>query len=381
MPELWLKDHKVMAFKEQNGAAVSINNIVDRQLLPVPLMLNPTVESFNSWLARRTIPDRREGLDEVKKRFGDNWMKSQNRLSLTDQYYIKYRFEEWRKINFFSHEYSTNIGDMFFHPWTLTNLHKINNNTPDITTNGMLKKRWIQFPKKGTESYLVKAGSSQTQQEPLSEILVSVFLEQIKIIPFVRYDYHVEGTTLCSISKNFVTANTELVPLSDFYHFEERDDEKESINSHILRMCDKVFGGVPGMEEYLDAMNFIDLVTGQEDRNLSNIAILRDSNTMKPIGPAPLFDFGAAYWSDGKIERNIRTKKFIRTKNAVLKRIGKKVDLEKAFKDKRFHECIETYPLITDEKKRELIKNIDMRNNELLRAIGPENELDRSLVP
>lgn len=375
MPELWLKNTCVMSFTEQNGAAVSITQIKDRQLLPVPLMLDPSIETLNKWLSRRTIPPQREGLKDVIERFGNKIKPPSNRLSLTDQYWIKYRLEEWNKINYFSHYYSKDIGDMFFKPWTIKKGAKINYNSPDTTTNGMLKKRWIQ--KNGsTDSYLVKAGSSVTNQEPLSEILVSVFLEQLKIIPFVRYDYHVEGLTLCSICKNFITINTELVPLTDFYHFEERQkDSNESINDHILRMCEKVFGGVPGMEEYLDAMNFIDLVTGQEDRNLSNIALIRDTNTMEIIGPAPLFDFGAAYWSDGKIAQNIKTKRFTRIQQNLLHKMDGKINLDKALSDTKFHSCIDTYPLISEEKKEELKKNIDARNKELLRQPEKEPEL------
>ena len=365
MPTLCLRDQELLRFKEEDGKVVAVGKTDMPELLPVPLMLKLCPESFNAWLSRRRMPLNREGRQEIVKERGDRCLYNNNRLSLSDQYWIKYGAETWKKLNFFTNRLNTDVGDLFFKPWTVTR-PRINTNSPDLTTNGVLKKRWIK--KADGSTWLVKAGSRITNQEPLSEILVSAFLERIKIIPFVRYDYYVEGVTLCSISRNVIDQNTELVPLTDFYSYEKRDPAKESINGHVMRMCDMIFGGVPGMEEYLDAMAFIDLVTGQSDRNLGNVAIIRDSRTMKAIKPAPLFDFGAAYWSKGKIEKSLKADKLDRLRKKLMKKMGDKFDMEAALKDIRFHSAITSYPYISEQRKAELIDAIDYRNKELLRV-------------
>lgn len=362
MPELWMKNNKVLTFRKEGEAVVAIGKIETPELLPLCLSKECSVERFNEWLKRRSIPETREGLKESKeifdRKYGDDWTVSRNMASLSDHYWIKYRMEEWKNTNFFLRQYSTDIGDIAFSPWSM-NKKKIDKNSPDLVTNGILKKRWKQ--NKDKTSYLVKAGSKLTHQEPLSEVLVSVLLEQLKIIPFVRYDFCVEGITMCSRCENIVTPDTELVPASYIYHLEERP-ENRSIYSHLLHMCD-VFK-IDGAKEYIDGMIFIDTITGNEDRNLGNIAFLRDINTLK-LKTAPLFDFGAAYWSSGKINNNVRSKTFGDVQKRIFQRMKNKCDISILLKNDGYKRCIESYPQISTLKKQNLISAISQRNQRL----------------
>lgn len=364
MPELWLKDKKVLSFKEEKGMAADVKKVEDESLLPLCLKKDCSAEKLNEFFLRRQLPGNREGLDEMKDEFGTAWLIQNNRLSLSDQYWVRYEMEDWRKINFFDNFYSRDIGDMAFLPWTVPH-KKIKNNSPDMTTNGLLRKRWKQ-DQKTRKSCLIKAGSRATHQEPLSEVLVSVLLEQLNVIPFVKYDLCVEGVTLCSICENFIDHDHDFIPVSDIYHDEPRGDEK--IYDHILRMCDKY--EVPGMKEFLDSMIFIDRITGNEDRNLGNIGFIRDLNTMKITGPAPLFDFGAAYWSSGKINDAVRSKAFGDVEKAVFRRMEKKCDLSRVLKGTGYVHCIKTYPRISEEKKNNLVEAIGKRNRMLLQRRG-----------
>lgn len=363
MPDLYMKNNKVLTFDEKEGVAVSIKKIDTPELLPLCLSKECTAETFNSWMSKRKIPELREGFSEAKKEFtslyGDNWCEYPTRASLSDQYWVKYRTEEWKKINFFTRPYSTDIGDLFFMPWTASP-KRIKNNSPDLTTNGILKKRWKQ--NNDNTSYLLKAGSRATHQEPLSEILVSVLLEQLKIVPFVRYDFCVEGVTMCSKCRNFITENTELVPASYIYNLTPRD-KNESIYSHLLKACDAF--EIENAKEFIDAMIFIDSVTGNVDRNLGNIGFIRDVNTLK-LSVAPLFDFGAAYWSSGKIEERMSSAFFGDVEKKIFARMKNRCDLEKALKSQGYKHCIETYPRISVLKKKNLIKAISNRNQTLL---------------
>lgn len=369
MSELWLKNKKVLTFEEKEGVVTSIKKIEDRQLLPLSLYNECTVDKLNEWFKQRTIPKNREYLNEATAAFGTKWLTPKNYQSLSDQYWIKNMLEEWKKINYFTNRYSTDIGDIFFEPWGVKKI-RLNNNSPDLTTNGVLKKRWIQ-DKKTKKSYLLKAGSKITNQEPLSEIMVSVLLEQLQIMPFVRYDFCIEGTTLCSKCENFVTANTELVPLSYIYHLKPR--KYNSIYDHILRMCDEF--EVPNMPDFIEAMIFIDSVTGNDDRNLGNIGLLRDADTLKFIGPAPLFDFGAAYWSNGIIRKATSNARFADVEKKILKKMEHRCDIESIIKNENILHCIEMYPNIGSEKKKELISAIKDRNQVLFTS---KEELDYS---
>ncbi len=369
MAELWLRDKKVMSYTDKNGYAEKIGKVEDPALLPLVLVDNLTPESFNDWLSSRSIPENREDLNILVEEWGMDFLRSKNYLSLSDQYWIKRRDEDWRRINYFHNRYSLDVGDAVFSPWAVDK-RRLDSNSPDITTNGVLKKRWK--PDADGVSVLYKAGSKVTHQEPLSEILVSVLLEQMKILPFVRYDLCVEGVTLCSKCRNFITKDTELVPFSYIYHKYPRPEDR-SIYDHILFVSDKY--EVPDMKEYMEGMIFIDSITGNSDRNLGNIALIRDVNTMKIIGPSPLFDFGAAYWSSGKIDIAVQSKLFGDVEKNVFARMKKKCDIEAILKSTKYAHCIETYPRISTEKKQELMEAIKKRNQILL--LERQFELDR----
>lgn len=361
MPELWLKEQKVLSFKEQDGIPIAIGKIHEPALLPLCLTNECTVECFNEWLSKRALPQNREGLKETVDEFGSAWLQCKNKASLSDQYWIKYRLEEWKDVNFFTRRYNTDIGDLFFEPW-VPKKRTINSDSPDLTTNGVLRKRWRQNADKS--SYLIKAGSKKICQEPLSEVLASVMLEQIGIIPFVRYDFCVEGITLCSKCDNFITAVTELVPASFIYNLEKRK-ENESVYGHLLRMCDKF--EIAGAKEYVDGLIYIDTLLGNGDRNLGNIAFIRNVETLK-MEPAPVFDFGAAFWSSGKIDVQVKSRLFGDVEKKIFKRMKGKCDLEAIRKNKSYKRCIEDYPLIEDKRKKELISAIEKRNEILCRG-------------
>lgn len=361
MSELYLKDEKVLTLKDIGGVPGDIAKINNPELLPICLKKKCTMKDLKEWLSLRGIPETREGLSFMREKFGTSWEEIKNYASLTDHYWIKKRNEPWKKVNFFTNVYSRDIGDMAFMPWTITK-KRIDPFSPDLTTNGILRKCWRQNLSDRT-SYLVKAGSAAAHQEPLSEVLVSVLAETLGIIPCVKYDLHVEGTTMCSKCDNFITLDIDLVPASYIYDFEEKK-ENETVYSHLLRMCE-VFD-IPGAEEFLEGVIFIDHITGNEDRNLSNIAFIRDIKTMKFIGPAPLFDSGNAYWSTKKISSEVRSTLFGDVEEAIFAKLMKLYNLNMLAKDSGYIKLISAYPCINDVKKENLIEAIKKRNQRLI---------------
>lgn len=363
MSELWLKKEKVLTFRDEGMKPISILKVDNPELLPIPLREKSqcTMENVLKWMDGRNIPQHRDGLADLKKRFGDEWLKNKNYASLSDQYWLKWRSETWDQINFFTNSYSTDIGNLFFFPWSAEK-KKYSTNSPDLTTNGILKKRWLQ---KGEHSYLVKAGCRKACQEPINEVLVSVLLEKLGVIPYVRYDLHVEGVTMCSISKNFINKSTMLVTASDIYYTEPRDTKNSSVYNHLLRMCDKF--EIPHFEDYINGQIFIDKLTGNEDRNLGNIAFIYNVDKKKFEGPAPIFDSGNAYWNMNKILGNeiSKSKIFGDVEKMVFEKIKKRCHIERIFAPdsyEAFRKTIINYPCYSETHKSNLINAIKKRN-------------------
>ncbi|MBO4847148.1 MAG: hypothetical protein IKS48_09020 [Eubacterium sp.] len=359
MSELCLKDQTVLTLKDVEGVPSDIIRIDNQELLPISLQKECTMEKLVEWLDKRSMPNTREGLDLVKEEFGEDWMRNKNHASLSDHYWLKKRTETYKRINFFDNTYSLDIGNMFFEPWVVP-VNKINSNSPDLTTSGVLRKRWYQNP--DNSSFLLKAESKETHQEPLSEVLVSVLCEQLQIIDAVKYDLYVEGTTMCSKCDNFITMDTDLVLASHIYYSEPKGDN-ESVFSHLLKMCEKF--DIPGAEEFLQGVVFIDSITGNEDRNLGNIGFIRDINTMKFIGPAPLFDSANAYWNTKNVNNAVKSKLFGDVESAIFNNLKKKFNLSALSKDYGYKQLITSYPCISPTKKDNLITEISKRNMRL----------------
>ena len=112
-------------------------------------------------------------------------------------------------------------------------------------------------------------------------------------------------------------------------------------------------------------MIFVDAITGNDDRNLGNIGLIRNVNTLKFIGPAPLFDFGAAYWSGGKIDAACRSKRFHDVEKKIVKQMKKECDVDAILKNDGFIHCIDSYPEVDKDRKQALKKAISERNRSM----------------
>ena len=283
------KHQLLLVLDMEKGTVQKIVQVIDTDHLPVFLQDNLTVGTINEWLAKRRIPDTREGLSAMRSDF-PGFEQYRCMFSLSDQYWFRYRKEEtWEGLNYFTNPYSEDLGRAFFTPWEFERGH-IFPSSPDLMTNGALRKRWTR-EEDGT-SFLIKAGSRKLRQEPITEVLASLMLKKLDIIPFVEYELVVEGLRLCSKCRNFVDKDTEFVPASHIYYKEPRK-KTDSVYTHLMKMCSCY--GVKDAKEYIDAMIAADHILGNDDRHLGNFGFIRDVETAGITGFAPLFDSGSSY--------------------------------------------------------------------------------------
>ena len=93
---------------------------------------------------------------------------------------------------------------MFFSPWEVES-DLIKGASPDLTTNGILRKAWRR---ENGVNYLYKARGLSGKQQPISEVLASLLLKMLDFLPFVEYELAINGLTLCSKCANFIDENT-----------------------------------------------------------------------------------------------------------------------------------------------------------------------------
>lgn len=363
----------VLDLEVEDCKVTKIYDCMNVPYLPLNLQREATPETLTAWLEKRRIPNGREGLRQARKNF-PGFETYRNMFSLTDQYWFKYDPDEnWDRLNFFTNRYSDDIGRMFFCPWDVE-LDTVFRESPDLMTNGALRKRWKQG--KDKKSFLIKAGSKQLNQEPISEVLATMLLRKLDVIPFVEYELVVEGMRLCSKCMNFVDENTEFVPAIHLFQTQPRR-RNESVYFHLLKMCDLY--GIEGAKEFIDCMIAIDRILGNEDRHLGNFGFIRDVKTLKILGFAPLFDCGYAF-ADNTGEP--RTPLFEGQGEAALMSILPRIDMHSFMDHRDMFELIKVYPEINNQQ-REVIQGKILHAEEEIsrlkrtrtRAVSEKNRL------
>ena len=140
----------------------------------------------------------------------------------------------------------------------------------------------------------MKAGSGAIQQEPYNEVLASAVMERLGI-PHVTYTLTVQEDYPYSVCEDFITPETELIPAWYVMQTAKRPNHV-SVYQHYLDCCEAL--GVPGIREAVDRMIVLDYLIVNEDRHQNNFGVVRNAETLKYLGAAPIYDSGTALWFD-----------------------------------------------------------------------------------
>lgn len=137
--------------------------------------------------------------------------------------------------------------------------------------------------------------------EGKSEYLVTKILDNSDIGNYASYEECIiNGVPGCR-SKNFLNEGESLITLSRLYNLTYGGDLKNKINSYVL-LSDRIEYVMDFVNEFtgLDIHNYlgkvlkIDMLTYDVDRHFNNLAIIKTNGGYKE---APLFDYGASYFS------------------------------------------------------------------------------------
>lgn len=319
------KDAELFDVVMFRGEALTVSNHRgDHLRLYPPLFLEQgriadLVSAFNEWWRGRRIPASREGVKELLWRlkddaFGGRLIESLEHLaekamglSLSDQYWIRPEAQAlltWDEVNFFTNEFSDDIGNLLVQGvWNGGSL-----NSPDNTSDGVLKKRWKIIEGK---RMLVKGGSSpvgyiaaQPRREVLAAQIAEVLLEKYDpdfVTPYYLEEFDGEWFSICP---NFVTAETEYVQFNQLVQGREFTNYQEKFD-----YCRGFYGGKTYV---MDLMLILDYIVLNEDRHTGNFGLIRCVKTGKYLSPAPIFDTGTSLFH-GSIHTNpalVRAKPF-----------------------------------------------------------------------
>lgn len=281
-----------------------ISDIFAPEHIPVGIKYSKGIidrSELNKWWLSRSIPAERLGLRDALELLGVLSSRSLPAkgfgLSLSDQYWICPQNSDiiWDKVNFFDNEFSDDVGSALF--GNAPKNDAINFVSPDNTTDGWLKKKWIVLDGK---RYLMKSGSAPFQQEPLNEVLASEIMKRLKI-RHVDYRLVWENKLPYSICENFITADTELVTAA-YIAQSFKCPNHVSFYQHFINCCERL--GIPNAKSSLDEMLTLDFIIANTDRHFGNFGAVRNAETLEWLGLSPVFDCGTSMWHDAPVSGN-----------------------------------------------------------------------------
>ena len=257
-----------------------------------PLDLELTNEGIVKWLERRVIPKNRQFVDEILKTLGLSVNNTKGiidvcmGLSLNDSYWVVHSdfSGKFADYNLYENRFSEALSLVAY--TGVGGSNEAFSTSPELTTNGMLRKAWRFVDKDGI--YLYKGGTEgavNTGKEPYSEYYACQIAEAMGI-PCVKYDLENWKGILASKCRLFTDINTAFIPVGRIL---KKSTLKECID-YYKSLGDDFY-------EQLCSMLVFDAVIYNEDRHFGNFGILRDNHTGQIISPAPIFDNGLSLFN------------------------------------------------------------------------------------
>lgn len=284
---------------EDTASILKVTEVINPEYLPVGItIINglPDKKNLNDWWHGRSIPASRfgirEALDIMKVSYTVQLLTKCYGLSLSDQYWINPKEQplSWEKINFFENPFSDDVGNALF--GQLSHNEDLDLLSPCNTSDGWLKKKWKIVDGKRC---LIKSGSNPFHQEPLNEVLATSLHSRLNHNAYVPYSLIWEGDIPYSVCENFITPKTELVSAYSIYRSQKKRSH-HSVYEHFILCCEHL--GILGMKEFLNYLLVFDYIIANTDRHFGNFGAIRNVETLKWIGAAPVFDSGTSLWHD-----------------------------------------------------------------------------------
>lgn len=294
-------DDILLSFSAQrtlDGTEIHITSLNQGLVHRLPLGMEPTDASLQSWLKHRTIPANRAYVQNFLSKNGLNEndfigiLAVCKGLSLIDSYWVTTPDDRktFQQVNLFDNRFSQILSQIAFTGYGSSPLSRFRS-SPEFTTNGMLPKAWRRI---NGEIYLYKGGTSgfaNTGKEPFSEFYAAQVADAMGI-DHIPYGLSKWKGQLCSTCRLFTSKEISFVPASTLIS-----------DSRITQVI--AWYEAHGWKDSLADMLVLDAVIRNTDRHLGNFGFLVDGRTNELLRPAPIFDNGLSlycYAMDDELE-------------------------------------------------------------------------------
>lgn len=338
---------------------------------------------MHDWWRDRAIPKTRHGAKSALQKLGyvstGSALVNNLALSLSDCYWIRPREEniKWKDVNLFTNDFVDTFGEITLNRDFMVDIRK-ETRFNCATSQGELQKKWCVAG--DGRRYMIKGNYGDSYQQSLNEFFASKLHEQqgfTKYTPYQLVKLQVEGGVegLGCMSYDFCSENIECISAWELLQT-VKIKQNESYFYPFKQVCMNL--GMPEEEfdHFMDYQIMTDYLISNTDRHMNNIAVMRNPDTLKLLGFAPIFDSGnsmfynLSYDALTKVRLDeIRTHSFIEKEIRLLQYVKDRsvVDIKKAEMDfsiykKDVHERHIRIPLLQDLYERKCISLKSFQN-------------------
>lgn len=392
------KNTKVFDFEIdiETSSIVEIKNIYSKEHIPigVDVSYESIKKAFHNWWINRSIPSSRQNLKEALITLGvttpmELMIKSFG-LSLTDCYWAKPQNlnVSWEKINYFDNPFSEYVGKALFNSATNLKINEHDFFTPDSTSTGWLKKKWV-IDTDGKRC-LHKGGSGLFQQEPFNETLATIISKNLNF-DYVPYRIIENKENYFSSCPNFLKPNEEFIPAGYLLKIKQKDNSI-SYYEHFLNCCEIFDLPREKIQVPLAQMILLDYIVSNTDRYFGNFGLIRDTETLKIKKLSPIYDTGTSMFINVSLHdlnnpyflrpenieaKGFKTKQSLQVKTAKVKDFCKNIDLSKLNDiENSFYNLLKQNKKMEETYREKLCSILQMKVKEIDKLIH-EPEINR----
>lgn len=250
-------------------------------------------KNLKKWLHSRTVPAARYAIQNKDSTLTPfRYMLSNYGLSLTDAYWIRPVKSNytWKTINLYTNSFKDTT-DLELRSSIIAGVKGISF-TPSGTLNGDLRKKWL-ISKNG-QRILVKGNYSNSCIQAISEVFATeIYKQQPYKVAYTPYEFinlKASGKEILGCAcPAYTSENLEFVSAYDLL-LEYKKPNNMNTFQFYKQLVYKLTG--QNVDNYYDMMLMTDFIITNTDRHFNNFGVLRNSDTLQYVCPAPIYDSG-----------------------------------------------------------------------------------------
>ncbi|WP_104637130.1 HipA domain-containing protein [Helicobacter felis] len=291
------KDRQVALFvvnENQKTPVITEIEVYYPDLLPIPLKgIHECYlpKRLLSWLIQRRIPKSRRFMRQIlfSSDIAENeplsYLQDSFALSLNDTFWTipSHLSYTWEQINLYHNPFNEPLAVVAITGVSAKLKKSEKRPSPELTTNGMLKKCWVR-----SDDKIIRLRKGQVGTESYCEYYSAQIAKAmgLKCVEYDLSEYRKNIVCQCPIFTSEEVGFVAMENCIDYARYKKLEYEPQA----RLGLLAQVTG-----REFIEDLLFFDALVFNTDRHLGNFGMLIDNNANYLTTPAPIFDNGLAF--------------------------------------------------------------------------------------